>query len=409
MRRMNRPALALSMTVCVAIGLGAGYWIADNLAQRVSPPPSRSVTTLPENFAPPGVTGEVRSVLLEQDLLKRTRDLADLLERLGPESLKDVRDAYQSVFIDLSDTELVLFGAWWARFDPETALRWTNSHWETRGSMPVTRGILREWGRNDPMAAMQATHIAPNQTIRRRWVDSVLRGWDESRHGGALAYAESLPPGEERQWALYIVSRRKVLRDGPEAAIAWVEALPDDQKMFKSNAFKRIAGAVAEVDPEAATAFASRHLDGPFAEGLPRRIAMRWADHDPEGAMAWLSTLPDNPNRNDGVRETFRHWLILDRKAARAWIRDQEHERWLDSAVSVFAKGLGRRSPVEALGFAHQIHDPKIRRQTVIITAREWLIRNEASANEWLAQADLEEEWLGKIRTISPGMRKSLR
>jgi hypothetical protein len=238
--------------------------------------------------------------------------------------------------------------------------------------------------------------------VQRRWIDSVLRGWDESVHDGALEFAESLGPGPERQWALYVVTRRRVLRDGPEAVIAWVESLPDDDATFKLNAFRRVGGAAAEVDPQRATDFAERHLDGPYGNGLARRVGMRWVEREPKATMGWLSGLPAGERRDDGVRETYRRWLGIDRVSARQWIRSVEHERWLDPAVSVYARGLGQRDPDEAVRVAGRIHDPALRQRALGVIARQWLIRDEAAANAWLDRSDLPPEFVARIRVI-PG------
>jgi len=406
---VSRLLLLTSLLVSAIVGLGVGYWVGTQGDSGPGLPPSRSKTTVPDDFAPPGVTGEVRQVLLEPDLLARTAALSSLLERLGPESLEQVREAYDSVFLDLGDTELVLFGGWWARFDPATAMVWTNRNWGTRNSIPVVRAVMRAWGRSDPRAALTATMRAPNAMVKRRWTDSVLRGWDESVQDGALEWAETLGHGPDRQWALYVVTRRRVLRDGPEAALAWAEGLPDDDELFKLNAFRRVAGAVANVDPQLATTFAERHLEGPYAKSLPTRVGMRWVERQPEAAMRWLSSLPAGTNRDDGVQDTYFQWLTNDRVAAREWLPGVEHDGWLDPAVSIYAKSFAREDPVAALQWASGIHDPELRNPTMGVIARQWLVSDEASANAWLDQSGLPESFIEKIRTIPESMRKPRR
>jgi len=362
---------------------------------------------VPEGFAPPGVEGEVRDVLLMPDLLARTKALAALLQTLGPESLEPVRAAYDSVLIDLGDTELALFGHWWAGFDPRAALAWTDRSWQTRKSIPVIAAIMRAWGRVDPKAAIDAAASARNPAIRRQWIDSALRGWDESVHDGALAYAESLGPGQDRQWALYVVTRRRVLRDGAQATIEWAESLPDDEA-FKLNAFRRVASATAEVDPERAADFVERHLDGPYGRGLPRRVGTHWINHDPEAALAWLQTLPEGRLREDGIRESFRHWLIVDRPAAIRWSEQAPRDPWLDPAFSIYARSQSKADPRRGLEIASGIHDTGMRHQTTGVIAREWLVRDEPAADAWLEQSDLPPDLVARIRIVPDGVRKAI-
>jgi hypothetical protein len=408
---MNRLTTGLVLFLTLGGGLGAGYWagLAQERPKELRLPPSRSLPTVPDDFVMPGLAGEVREVLLMPDLLERTAALATLLGQLGPESLEELKEAYDSVFLDLDATELVLFGEWWASFDPRSAIAWTGYQWNTRRSIPVHQGIMREWGRSDPLSALLATHSAPNPAVRRRWVESILRGWEESVHEGALSYVESLGHGEDRQWGLSVVTRLMVLRDGPEATLAWAEGLPDDDRAFKLNAFRRAAGAAAAVDPLAAAAFAERYLEGHYSKGMPRRVGMAWIDHDPEAALRWLSTLPDNANRTDGVLETYRRWLRHDRAAARLWINTVEVEPWVDGALSVHAKGMGKEDPNEAIRAASQITDPELRQGTLGVVAREWVIRDEEAGKAWLDQSGLPEDFIVRILAISPGMRSSVK
>jgi hypothetical protein len=402
---MSRATLAVGILAGILAGLGTGYWLGsrgETTAPYARLPATRS-KTVPEGFAPPGLMGEVRDVLLEPDIFVRTEALARQLEGLGPDSLEPVRDAYESVLLDIGDIELVLFGEWWAGFDPRAALKWTHHHWNTRLSVPVLKGVMRAWGRSDPLKAMGAAiGTAPNGVIRRRWVDSVLRGWDESVHDGALSFAQSLGPGPDRQWALSVVSRRRVMRDGHDAVIAWVEDLPDDDddELFKLNAYRRVAAAVAEVDPQAAIAFAEKHLDGAYGKGLALRVGMQWVKRDPEGTMRWLSGLSPGKERDDGVMESYRTWLGYDRAAAQAWIPKTEHDGWLDPAVALYARSISLDDTVESLRWASGIANTPLRERTVGVIARRWLMRDEAAASTWLEQADLPEKLYDRIATF---------
>jgi len=407
---MSKATILLSILVGILIGLGASYWAEGRSepSKPIAKLPSPRSKPLPEGFAMPGLSGDVRDVLLEPDVFVRTESLARLLGGLGPESLEPVRDAYESVLLDVGDTELVLFGAWWAGFDPRSALLWTNHHWNTRASLPVLSGVLRAWGRSDPLGALAAANAnAPNDVIRRRWVDSVLRGWDESVQDGALSFAESLGAGPERQWALYVVTRRRVLRDGPEAVIAWAESLPDQDELFKLNVYRRVAGAVAEVDGELAIAFVERHLEGPYAKSLPQRVGMRLVTRDPERAMRWLSSLPPSENRDSGVMETYRAWLAHDRAAAQAWLPKTEHDGWLDPAVAIYAKSISLDDPLAAVEWASKIGNTPLRERIVGVIARKWLMRDEPAANAWLEQSGLPENLIAKIRGLPRPARKA--
>ena len=403
---MSKPLALAIAAVTAVIGFLAGTWLEQS-GETGPRLPLRSTSTLPDDFPPPGVAADVRRILLKTDSLERTAELAALLRELGPEAKDDVRLAFDSVVLDLDDPELVLFGDWSARFQPKGTLFWAQGKFPTRQSRAVMRGLMRTWGQTDPLAAIAATAAAPNGTTARRWVDHILRGWDESVHDGALEYAESLGPGESRQWALYVVARRRVLRDGPEAAIAWAEALPDTDRTFKLNAVRRVAAAVADVDPQLAASFVERHLGGPYGSLVARRVGMRWAPRDGAAAMAWLAALPEGSERSDAVFESYRTWFESDPKSALAWLDASEPDAWLDPALAVKARWLARRDAPAAAALAARIQDADLRMRTIGATARIWLLQDEAAANAWLDGTGLDAATLERIRTIPEGMRRA--
>jgi hypothetical protein len=352
-----------------------------------------------------GVAAEVREILLQPDALVRAEALAALFQALEPEALEQVRDAYDSVFLDLGDLELELLAEWWTRFDPESAFEWTSSSWQA--SHPrVVHAVMRGWARRDPEGALRAAEQQPVYSIRRPMVHAVLAGWEESGKPGAFEYVQALPQGQDRQRALYVLARRKVLRDGVEAAFRWAEAQPDGDGQFKLNLFRRVASSAAEVEPERAAAWAAEHAGGPSGNGLPRRVGTRWAKRDPETAMRWLSTLEPGPNRNDGVQETYRTWLRFGFQDAFAWLPSQPLEPWLDPAVALYAQVLAPTAPREALDWAHRISDEELRWPTVGRVWRVWALADEAAANAWLAQAELPDFYRERIPQIPEGMRR---
>jgi hypothetical protein len=399
--------MSKSYILVVLLGAVVAFGIGHRVGRSHQPsqePPSRSKTAA-RDVVLVEVAAEVREVLLNPDVLERTANLARLLQRLGPESIEPVRDAYDSVFMDLGEVDLVLLAEWWARHDPEGAFEWTLREWEAKHPAVVMM-VLRAWGRSDPAAALQQARRFPAATLRHPYTDAVIAGWEESDQPGVLDYVEGLGSGHDGQRAIYVVARRKVLRDGVEAAFRWAEGLPDGEDEFKLNVFRRVASSAAEVDPEAAAAWAERHADGEYGLRLPRRVGTRWVKRDPEAAMRWLSTLPESWNRADAVRETYRTWLRLGGDRPMAWLRDAELEPWLDPAVSLFAKKLSREDREEALEWAGRISDEEIRWGTVGLIARSWLIADEEAAKAWIDRSEVPELWRQKIFQIPTGMRR---
>jgi hypothetical protein len=366
--------------------------------------PSRAVVDV-EQLDPDSVAAQLHEILMNPDVLERTAALSSVLSQLGPESLASVREAYDSVFMDLGELELLLLAEWWARFDPQAALDWSRTEWRAENIM-VTYTILRAWGRQDPQAAMEQIPGASTPRRQREYMDAVLSGWEESPHPGLLEYVEGLGESQPRQFASYVIARRKMLRDGAEATFRWAEALPDDDRMFKLNLYRRIVSVGARVDLPATLEWTLRQLEGPYADGLPQRLGQRWAREDGRAALEWLESLPPGQNRDDGVREAFRTWMKLEPAGAEAFLQERGAVPWLDPAISIWAKQLSITEPETAVEWAIQLTEPELRNGTVTVAAREWLLIDEAAANAWLDAADLPPEVKQRTRNIPDGIRK---
>jgi hypothetical protein len=341
---------------------------------------------------PDGIAAAVAAALSKADPLERTADLATLLQKLGPDALTEVRTAFDAVYVGWGDVEVMLLAEWWARFDPEAALEWTRR--EAIGRHPsVAATALRTWAARDPEAAKQVVEKNPSPEQRRASTEALIQGWEESGQPGLTDYVANLPFGVERQTAVARMARRKVLREGTEATFRWAERIPGDAPdKFKLHVYRRVASAVAEVDPHAAAAWAERHSDGEHGDGLFRRVGVRWAKRDGQAAMEWLASVPAGEQRDIGVQETYRTWLGVDREGAKAWMRGGEIEAWREPALALFAAIIAAEQPEEALDWTARIADAERREETIVMVGRSWRASDPEAAQAWLDRAELSEE-----------------
>ncbi len=359
-----------------------------------------------EDLPFPGLTGEVRDVLLLPDPIERVQRLAELLRELEPSALPQVRQAYDSVLFDLGDPELVLLGEWWAKFDPESALDWTRGNWGTRVPR-VVHAVIRAWARFDPEAAYaKAGPLNTEDQPFAPYVMAIVQGWSESGMPGLDNFIATKMSGPHQQRATTVNLRGKIRKEGTEATIIWAQSVPNEARLAVNQ---RVASALAEVDPLRATEFAEKYMEGAYGRFLPRRVATRWAKSNPLAAMEWLSTLPPGSNRDDGVAETFRRWLGSDRRTARAWMKkvvDDPDGRWLEPAASLYALDTVLESPAEAAQWAlDHVSDPELSPPAIGNSVRYWLLEDEAAATEWLAESGLPKELQAKILQIPDGFR----
>ncbi len=390
---MMKPQHVLGALVGATLLFGLGYWSGRSANPSAVPPEFYRSTTESLKVEFSGVAAELRQALLERDLLERTARVGDTLQKLGPESAEQVFDVFETVWLDMGQTELVLLADWWARFDPHAALKWAESDFRTaRTKVPMA--VMRSWARHDPSAALTRALEGKignptagregNPKARIAYEAAAIEGWEDSDKPGVLEYIHGLGPGEHRQRAITGLTLRKVMREGVDAAFRWAGALPDEDKLFKLNVLRRITTSAAKVDPVAASKWVEKYSGTYYMRSLPQRVAIQWARRDPLATMAWLETLESDRNRDEGVREAFRNWNRNDWEAATQWVTSGEHARWKDEALALYSRRLQLRDPEEAMKLAAKIVDDEIRVGTEVIIARTWHSQDEEAATKWV-------------------------
>ncbi|MFP6639135.1 MAG: hypothetical protein VCC04_02735 [Myxococcota bacterium] len=400
---MSRPiAIGIATLFCLIAGLYLGYHQGrlDGREEIIN----IRLKPLADDMALLGTGEEVLDILLENDPLERAGRLAPKLLSLGPESLPQVLDAYEAVFVEIGDIEFELLADWWARFDPRGALDHTRNRWELERP-GFGRAVIRQWASREPIEAMQAT-AETDALSSSPYILSGVTGWDESGRPGLEEFIYGMGPGHQRQRALMQIIQRTARRDGPEAAIEWAEALPGRGRQtaitFKLNAIRRAGRAAAKLDPELAIAFTERHWDMPHAKGLASWVGTEFSrSDDPSTGLAWLSTLPAGVERDRAVEDAYRGWARKQPTASMAWAEQQPIEaEWFQPALSVFARQTARIDIDQGLALARQVDHPTLWLMTMGRIVREWIVVDRAAALAWLEQSDLDENVKKKILAI---------
>jgi hypothetical protein len=374
---MKRITAGLVAIGCLLIGIAIGSWLP-------LLGPSSTLT-------PRGAAEQATATLAIVDPLERQVRWGNLLARAEADSLPALRDAIANAPIEQGYPEVISFAMWWAGFDPQAALEWTNVEWRAQ-ARPVVGSILRVWAHRDPEAALAQVSRVPAFHYLAA-LDGAIVGWHESGKPGLIEQAQSLPEGTFRQQLAESLARRLTLSLGFERAMEWVASVSDPT--FRDEMSRRIASAAAERGDSAviatwATPFVTAGTER--ASGYPRRIGTRWIIRDPAAALAWLESLPAGRDRDDGVLESYRDWARYAPAAARAWIQNAELERWSEPAFSIYARRMGKERPEEALALVARFSDEPLRTRITASIVRKWHARDPRAAEAWLAKADVPEQ-----------------
>jgi hypothetical protein len=376
-----RTALAIVLVGAAALG---GFFLGEQRGRELATPPPviRPGTPLPTDET----QAALHDIFRERDVLVRVARLGALFQRLDPSALPAVRDAFSPAVLDSGAVELILLAEWWAEFDPAGALQWSQTTFNA-GDDHVTSAVFRAWARKDAQAARAKLQSLPFPNLVLVATDALIQGWDESGQPGLMDFVRSQPRGKAMQLTLASLARRRLHRLGPAATIEWAESFPDDvedETTFKLNVYRRVAGVVAEVEPERAAAFAVRHREGDYGHGLVRRVAVRWGRRDGRATLEWLRGLTPGKDRKSAIQDGFGAWYGADRTAAIAWLTSQPNELWLSPAHALHALGLGRDPDVGMQWAEAHVLDEEEREYTINQIGRSWYMRDPEAARPWL-------------------------
>lgn len=397
---MQRLLLVLFVLVMgLAIGFAAGRY------QRIRENPMAAVE-IPAEPPPSRVAGQSRilDALLIQDPFERVRALAALTD-LSAEEVAQIPDALKTTAVDRDLPEAALLLRLWARRDPEAATHWVLTETQQEIRPPLLKPAVEEWAARDPEAAAQGLQEvilrSPGPTVQAAEV-ALMRGWFDSGHyEGLQDYLLGQGVTFDQQRAIKAFVRRMIQRAGPQAAIDWAEALPDEPSRFKLAAFRQVSAELGKTDAQVALRWCEKHCQGPYGEGLEQQIAVGWATYEPEQAIRWLAKMPEGQERDLAVLSAYRFWWQQERGgAARRWLEQigrDGFEPWMAPMAIIYAPMLALEDPVEATKWA--MLTPADRREQVLVAVgRRWSGQDPEAAEAWIEQAPLSPESKEKAR-----------
>ncbi|MES2709026.1 MAG: hypothetical protein V4726_20690 [Verrucomicrobiota bacterium] len=318
--------------------------------------------------------------------LTRNLAFAKLLESMTPENVTSVMDTMRNNQAGGDQWRLFLYA--WGAMDGKGAL----DHADTLEGGRKTRflnEILPGWAGKNPNAAMAWLDTQKEGEDKERLRANLVAGLADNNIALATDYAYQRAKAGDKQAASYLetVASEEMRKNGPAAAAAWGESLPEGA--IKGSALDEIAGEYARRDPAAASAWAAKFASTEHGARVVEEIGEQWAGRDPKAAMAWLDTLQEGPSRSEGTFSALREWTQRDPMAASQYLSSMPNSTAKDSAVGGFVRTLAREDPESAVIWAKTISDPQSRNQTLTRTGQAWFRRDPVSAGNWLQTSNV--------------------
>ena len=331
-----------------------------------------------------GMDALVEQAMRDPNPLTRRLAFARLLESLTPENAESVRS--QLVSLGAEDRE-------WRDFCYAFGAMSGKSAFDLAAGSPERdlEATMAGWAAANPDDARSLLANLPEELEGQRdgLTASVVAGIAQKDPGMATQLVLQLA-GEGNGQAndlMQMVASQTLRTEGPEAAAAWSETLPNGP--LKGAAMGRIAEAYARQNPQAAANWAQRFATEDFATRTIEQVGERWAETDPVAAVGWLENLPAGNGQMAGLRSAFSDWEDSDPAAAGEYLLAMPQSAKRDSAISGFATGYAWQNPQLALTWAQEINDPALRDSSLTRAGEAYFRTDPNGARTWLETSGL--------------------
>jgi len=309
----------------------------------------------------------------------------------------------------------------WAREDPDAAFA-SLENLDFKRSGGDASSILASLAAMDPQRAADWLDNPDNGLVHYPMMGHILAGtvakeWVRQDPDAALAWAESRPedqragaysgvlgtlaasdptrasalamqldPGEARSHIVGEIAKAWA-RNEPAGAIAWAESLDGDEHQ---RATREALASWAQTSPSQAAAYLDSLSDRDSADSLLAQVAGNWAPQDPHKAAEWIAGQPDGQGKNDAMGQVMWNWTTRAPEAAADWLSDQDAGAARDAGIVGLAKAAFEFDPGGAIGWATDISNEEFRGTAVEIGMREWVRRDPEAARQWADQNGIE-------------------
>lgn len=324
------------------------------------------------------VDKDLKSIMETNSRLDRTQRLLAFLDRLPADQFAGIYEEFRnSPGAELFGSERSLILQAWAERDPLTAL----SFLQEKGAEDWERETaVATWASNDPQAALAWASTAQDEGRVNNWLLGAARGVAATNPELARDFIAQLE-GRTKNQALDAV-QPYVLQFGFDYATTWIAGVGDEET--RDRAARSMAGDLAELDPARAAQWNAAITNVENRRDISETVSDRWASSDLASARKWVESLPED-TKSEAAEGVARHYARLDPTAAAQWLNTLGNNPDLDGARSVLIEESFRTSPAASLEYVSKISDPRSQEEHYRRYLRDWMRRDEGSAQAWMA------------------------
>ena len=367
----------------------------------------------------PVAISSVKEILADPDPLNRVQRLMSYVNGLSPKEMPEALVALQESAPQWDPHMKMAVGLLltrWATADSDAAFAHVEKMKNKDQARDATFSILRALASQDPQKALEWMSGRGKDMSKNDWMGHALAGtiaseWVRQDPDAALAWANSLPKNQ-RQGALGgaletiaasdpVEAAKRLLdldsgearekaagnianlwaKRAPQEAMEWAMTLEGDDR---ESAMSRALGGWASVEPEEAASFINEIPAEERTDSQVREVGRRWASQEPSKAAQWLTDQPESRGRTDAVGYAMWHWTNEDPGGAADWILEQPRGDFRDNGIASIAKATFEEDPSSAVTWAATIDNDKQREGSIERGVREWAKQEPEQARNWV-------------------------
>ncbi len=252
--------------------------------------------------------------------------------------------------------------------------------------------LLSEWQRDDFVQALEWARVLPDNSLQEKALFHLSRQWIETRPDEAINHVLTL---STQSTLLLVTFANHWVEIDPQAASTWASSLPVGPR--QTQVIASLTAAWAQQSPAEAAHYAATLSPGPAQREAIVSAVSGWTRLSPREAISWVSQFPAGPLKDEAYNQALSSWGQSDPASAAEWLVDQPEGTARDAAMSALSGEMASQYPAAAFEFAETIADERLRAQRLEWVARSWLSRDKAPAVEFLAQSNLPAEVVSRL------------
>jgi len=316
------------------------------------------------------------------DPIARAQGFLDFVKNLSPDQYLDALEAYREGGVNeeqFGEYRILLTA--WAQVAPLEALKYAS---EKTGTPLARQTILAAWAQNDTEGAVAwARDNFENEGDENRanpWMIGVIEGISSLDLGRATQLLEELPFSRGRGEALDAVFA-EVTAGGNDSAKLWVASLTDEK--LKEGAAARLAGQLAEEDPQGAAEWAAS-MGPEILKSSAGEIVNRWADKDLLAAVDWVGNQTEDIVASAGPALVRQMIDQADVASASSWLSDYEGNPAFDESVRSLVRYSMNDEPAMAADWIMKLTTEKDQTGTFHRMLGNWMRKDREGAMDYV-------------------------